>query len=116
MPYALYGSAVCADTVEAAAHHAERILGTGQFAQSGRTFHTQDDQTLTRPFGLGSESGSGGRVGAFALAGALALASRFRRMRHLLFSVAMAIGATAAVVAGYGQRWPQLLPDSPATR
>jgi hypothetical protein len=83
--------------------YAERILGTGQFAQSGRTFHTQDDQTLTRPFGLGSESGSGGLVGAFALAGALALASRFRRMRHLLFSVAMAIGATAAVVTSQGR-------------
>jgi hypothetical protein len=85
--------------------YAERILGQGQFLVSGRSFFDQAGNNYTRPFGLGSEAGSGGLVGAFALGGVLALASLAlsRRLRHLLFAVAMAIGAVTAIVTSQGR-------------
>jgi hypothetical protein len=78
--------------------YSERVLGTGYFAASGRTFADATGKSRTRPFGLGSDSGSGGVVGAFALGGIFALASLAGRLRYLLFTVAMAIGALTAVV------------------
>ena len=78
--------------------YSERVLGTGYFAPAGRTFADSTGKGRTRPFGLGSDSGSGGVFGALALGGVFALASLARRPRHLLFAVAMAIGALTAVV------------------
>jgi hypothetical protein len=85
--------------------YAERVLGQGQFLVSGRSFFDQAGNNYTRPFGLGSEAGSGGLVGAFALGGVLALASLAlsRRRRHLLFAIAMAIGAVTAIVTSQGR-------------
>src|SRR5262249_13750647 len=84
--------------------YAERVKGTGAFAYAGRAFTDLSTGTAhTRPFGLGSDAGSGGVVGAFALGGILALASLFTRLRYLLFAVAMAIGATIAIVTSQGR-------------
>jgi hypothetical protein len=78
--------------------YAERVLGEGRFVESGRTFASAGGEDRIRPFGLGSDAGSGGVIGAFALGGVLALASLFTRVRYLLFAVAMAIGATTAII------------------
>lgn len=83
--------------------YAQRVLGTGGFSQSGRTFAAQSGQNRTRPFGLGSDAGSGGVVGAFAVAGILALASLYTRRRYLLFAVVAAIGATTAIITSQGR-------------
>src|ERR1700754_1233316 len=40
--------------------YAERVLGTGRFSDAGRTFASRADTNGTRPFGLGSDAGSGG--------------------------------------------------------
>jgi hypothetical protein len=54
--------------------YAQRVLGTGGgFQFAGRTFYTATGQSLVRPFGLGTDSGEGGVMGAFALAAGLAL-------------------------------------------
>ncbi len=85
--------------------YAERVLGTGKFELAGRSFASESGQNRTRPFGLGSDAGAGGVFGAFALGGIIALASLFGRgrLRYLLFAVAMAIGATTAVVTSQGR-------------
>jgi hypothetical protein len=83
--------------------YAQRVLGTGGFSLSGRTFASQGGQNRTRPFGLGSDAGSGGVVGAFALGAILALAALFTRMRYLLFAAVMALGATTAIVTSQGR-------------
>jgi hypothetical protein len=57
--------------------YAQRVLGTGGFQFSGRTFYTASGE-FTRPFGLGTDAGEGGVMGAFALAAALALLIGFR--------------------------------------
>jgi hypothetical protein len=79
--------------------YAQRVLGEGIFAQSGRSFATgTPGVTATRPFGLGSDAGDGGLFAAFAFCGILALASFSHRRRYLLFSVVMALGAVVAIV------------------
>lgn len=79
--------------------YSQRVLGTGSFATAGRTFYDADTgQGRVRPFGLGSDAGSGGAIAAYAIAGVFALASLFTRMRYLLLAVAMAVGATAAIL------------------
>jgi hypothetical protein len=78
--------------------YAERVLGGGQFVDAGRNFASDAGTNRTRPFGLGSDAGSGGIIGAFACGGVLALASLFTRLRYLLFAVAMAVGATTAII------------------
>lgn len=83
--------------------YAERVLAQGNFSESGRSFYDTQGHNLTRPFGLGSEAGAGGLVGAFALGGILALASLFTRLRSLLFAVAMALGAIIAIVTSQGR-------------
>jgi hypothetical protein len=83
--------------------YAERVNGTGRFAASGRAFFDTVGTRRTRPFGLGSEVGSGGVIGALALGGIIALASLVERKRYLLLSVAMAIGAVTAVVTSEGR-------------
>jgi hypothetical protein len=83
--------------------YAERVLGKGGFANAGRTFADTADKNRTRPFGLGSDAGSGGIMGALALGGVLALASLAGRRRYLLFAVAMAIGALAAILTSQGR-------------
>ncbi len=78
--------------------YAERVLGKGAFSEAGRTFASRAGVGQVRPFGLGSDSGSGGFVGVYAVGGVLALASLFMRLRYLVFAGVMAIGVTAAVV------------------
>jgi hypothetical protein len=80
------------------------VLGEGSFGLSGRTFYAaQSGQNRTRPFGLGSDAGSGGVFGAFALGGVLALASFYTRRRYLWFAIVMALGATTAIVTSEGR-------------
>lgn len=83
--------------------YAERVLGEGKFQLAGRTFAAQNGENRTRPFGLGSDAGAGGVFGAFALGGILALAALFTRLRYLLLAIALAIGATIAVVTSQGR-------------
>lgn len=79
--------------------YAQRVLGKGIFAASGRTFATKVAGVGgTRPFGLGSDSGDGGLVAGLALCGILVLASFSKRRRYLVFAVVMAIGAIVAIV------------------
>ena len=78
--------------------YAERVVGTGNFSLAGRTFGQVAGQSSNRPFGLGSDSGSGGVIGAFAIAGILALVAQGRRMRYLVFAAIMAIGTTVAII------------------
>ena len=83
--------------------YADRVLGKGKFAASGRTFSDDAGTSHTRPFGLLGDAGSGGIMGALALGGVLALVSLAGRRRHLLLAVALAIGAIAAIVTSQGR-------------
>jgi hypothetical protein len=76
----------------------ERVLGTQEFGEAGRTFYTSSGQQLTRPFGLGSDSGDGGFMGAFAIGGILALVALNRRRRYLFLAAPAAACAVAGVV------------------
>jgi hypothetical protein len=77
--------------------YAERIQGTGDV--SGRLgFASNAAQTpFVRPFGLGSDIGFSGAVGALAAPAALALIALSRRPRAQLGAVALATGVVAAV-------------------
>ena len=84
--------------------YAQRVLGEGNFSGGGRTFGLTSSSTSgSRPFGLGSDAGDGGMFGALALAGILALASLYPRRGYRLFALAMAAGATTAVVTSQGR-------------
>jgi hypothetical protein len=83
--------------------YAERVLAQGRFTDSGRTFATTNDRSRTRPFGLGSDAGAGGIMGALALGGLLVMVTRFGRLRHLLFAAAMALGVVIAIVTSQGR-------------
>jgi putative inorganic carbon (HCO3(-)) transporter len=82
--------------------YAERVLGQGQFVDAGRTFWNASGNYV-RPFGLGSEAGSGGLLGAFALGGVIAAASLVRRPGYVLLAGVSAIGAVAAIVTSQGR-------------
>jgi hypothetical protein len=84
--------------------YAERVLGQGSFAEAGRTFLSREPGvSRVRPFGLGSDAGSGGFVGVYAIGGILALASLLTRPRYVLFAALMAIGVAAAVATSQGR-------------
>lgn len=83
--------------------YAKRINGTGGFEGAGRTFATTGGQQRVRPFGLGGDAGSGGILGALALAGGLALGSLVDRRRYQLLAVALTIGAAVAVLTSQGR-------------
>ena len=83
--------------------YSDRVLAKGEFVAAGRSFADATDTNRTRPFGLGSEAGSGGITGVLALGGIVALASLVRRRRYLLFSAAMAIGAVTAILTSQGR-------------
>jgi hypothetical protein len=77
--------------------YAQRVLGTGSFSLAGRTFG-QAGGSGNRPFGLGSDSGSGGVIAAFAVASILALVAAAKRTRYLVFAAVMALLTTLAIV------------------
>lgn len=83
--------------------YAERINGQGNFEFAGRTFNDTLGTTHTRPFGLMSDAGSGGLVGAYAVGAILACATLFRRLRYLLLSIAMAILVAIGVITSEGR-------------
>jgi hypothetical protein len=85
--------------------YSQRVLGTGSFAGSGRTFSTGVAGAAghTRPFGLGSDAGDGGVFCMLALCGILALASFTGRRRDQLFAVAMALAAVLGIVTSEGR-------------
>lgn len=83
--------------------YSERINGQGGFVGGGRTFNDTSNVTHTRPFGLGSDAGSGGLAAAFSVGAILALASRFRRARYLLLAIAMATIVAVGVVTSEGR-------------
>jgi hypothetical protein len=83
--------------------YAERVLAQGRFSDSGRNFFDTSGNSYVRPFGLGSEAGAGGLVGALAVGGVLAMISLHRRLRYLLFAMAMAIAAVVGIVTSQGR-------------
>jgi len=83
--------------------YSQRVLGTGAFANAGRTAALANGNATTRPFGLGSDAGDGGLFGIVALCGILVLAAFSQRRRYLLFAVAMALGAVLGIVSSQGR-------------
>lgn len=83
--------------------YAARVLGQGAFRESGRSFYDALGTQYVRPFGLASDAGSGGIVGAFALGGVLAFGTLSHRPRHLLFAALMAIACATAIVTSQGR-------------
>jgi O-antigen ligase len=83
--------------------YAERIKGNAGFVGSGRTFADDAGTARVRPFGLGSDAGSGGIVGVLALTGAIALVSRGRRFAYRLAAVVLAAGAIVGIVTSQGR-------------
>ncbi len=83
--------------------YSERVLGVDQFGGSGRTFFTGTGEQLTRPFGLGSDSGDGGLMAAFALGAILALVSISRRRRYIGLAAVAAPLAIAGIVTAQGR-------------
>jgi O-Antigen ligase len=76
--------------------YAERVFGTGEFAGAGRVGFGAAG-AFVRPFGLGSDSGSGAVAAALALPGLIALMMRASgRVRLAL--VPLSIGIALAVV------------------
>jgi hypothetical protein len=76
--------------------YSERVLGTGAFAGAARVAFDAGG-TSVRPFGLGSEAGSGAIAAALALPGLIALlmASRWR-LRVALIPLSIGIGLAVA--------------------
>ncbi len=83
--------------------YAERIHGTGAFAGAGRTFSDVAGTARVRPFGLGSDIGSGGLFGVLALGGVFALASLIVRARYRLIAALFGVGAVTAIVTSQGR-------------
>ncbi|HEY6887602.1 MAG TPA: hypothetical protein VI300_07480 [Solirubrobacter sp.] len=83
--------------------YAERVLATGRFVDAGRTFAATEDVNRVRPFGLGSDAGAGGVMGAFALGALLAMIARGRRLRYLLLAAALATFVVTAIVTSQGR-------------
>jgi hypothetical protein len=84
--------------------YADRVLGVGGgFGLAGRSFYTTSGQLENRPFGLGSDAGDGGLVGAFAVGGLLALGAMARRRRDIAFVALMAVAAVTAIVTSQGR-------------
>jgi hypothetical protein len=84
--------------------YADRVLGVGGgFQLAGRSFYTSSGQLENRPFGLGSDAGDGGLVGAFAVGGLLALGAMARRRRDIAFVVVMGVAAVTAIVTSQGR-------------
>ena len=77
--------------------YAERVNATGAFSAAGRTFYNSTTgQQFVRPFGLMSDSGTGGLVCAFALACIVAVATMPGRRRSTLIAAILA-GSIALV-------------------
>jgi hypothetical protein len=74
----------------------ERITGVGVFEGAGRAGIDPSGNTVVRPFGLGSEIGSGAFMAALALPGLIALAMN-GSMRFRLALTPLAIGIALAV-------------------
>lgn len=83
--------------------YAERVLSQGGFSASARNFYTSSGTERVRPFGLGSDAGDGGLLGALALGGLVALASLVRKRWHLLLVVALAAATVLAIVTSQGR-------------
>lgn len=83
--------------------YAERVLGTGQFSQGGRTYYAADGQQFTRPFGLMSDAGTGGLVCAYALGCIIALATLPGKRRYLLPAALAAAIAVAGMITAQGR-------------
>jgi hypothetical protein len=83
--------------------YSQRVLGTQQFGNAGRTFFNNTGQQATRPFGLGSDSGDGGLMAAFALGSILALASIPRRKRYVGLAAIGAVAAVAGIITAQGR-------------
>jgi hypothetical protein len=76
--------------------YSERVLGTGIFAGSGRTAAVEGITTV-RPFGLGSDLGSGAAVAALALPGLIAVAMTVGGWRRWALSpLAAGVGLAVA--------------------
>jgi hypothetical protein len=83
--------------------YAERVLAEGQFGLAGRTFFANTGQQYTRPFGLMSDSGSGGLVAALALGSILTLALLFHKRRYTALALLTGVAAITGIVTAQGR-------------
>jgi O-antigen ligase len=83
--------------------YADLVRGQGGFEGAGRNFVDEAGTARVRPFGLGGDAGSGGVLGALAVAGAIALLSSRRRPRQQILVAALAAGVATAVVTSQGR-------------
>lgn len=83
--------------------YAQLINGTGVFTGAGRTFTDASGVGHVRPFGLGSDAGSGGLFGVLAIGGVFALCSLVVSFRYRLIAGVCALGIVAAIVTSEGR-------------
>lgn len=83
----------------------QRVYGTGTGIDkvSARVYSTASGETRTRPFGLGSDSGSGALWGMLALGGALALITLATRRSSGRLALVLCVGPPLAVISGQGR-------------
>lgn len=80
----------------------ERIDGTGIFTGAGR-IAVEGTTSTVRPFGLGSEAGSGALLAALALPGLVALLiTGSRRLRWLMLPMSVGVGLAVATSGSRG--------------
>jgi hypothetical protein len=83
--------------------YAQRVLGTGAFTYSGRSFYDTSGQTHTRPFGLMSDAGSGGLMAALALGAVIALVALPGDRRYRGLAVVTGVAAIAGIATAQGR-------------
>lgn len=80
----------------------ERIEGTGIFSGAGRVA-VEGTTSTVRPFGLGSDAGSGALLAALALPGLVALLiTGSRRLRWLMLPMSVGVGLAVATSGSRG--------------
>jgi hypothetical protein len=81
--------------------YAERINGTGPLA--ARTFVDSSGISRVRPFGLGSDAGSGGLFGVLAIGGIFAFSSLIFPVRYRIGAAILGAGAVTAIITSQGR-------------
>ena len=81
--------------------YSERVNGTATV--SGRVYVDDSGQVRTRPFGLGTDAGSGGLVGVLAVGAALAAVLLASQRRMSLWIAVLVLAPPLAIITGQGR-------------
>jgi hypothetical protein len=81
--------------------YAARINGTGSV--SARIFTDAAGVERVRPFGLGSDAGSGGLFGVASVGAVLALSSLVVQLRYRVLAALLGVGVVAAIISSQGR-------------